>query len=246
MAIIDAIPLKWKKCIRVKFNHDIQVTKEPNRIINNTVKMIENLESKDIYWHLINHTFKQPTCITSWFEKNNIHFQQKEWEYIFVLPFSLTLDQKLREFQTKIIHRTYASNSYVSRFDSSVKETCESCLEKYDICHFFFTCLKAKTFWTNFERWFCCNFSDVSLRLENVIFGFIEPKLFILNFCILHCKWYLHKEHQACSSEDSYKPSFSCFLIYLKSVVETEKCIALKQGKVHLFEERLGNLEQIL
>ena len=58
---------------------------------------------------------KQPSCIQAWNIQYDIQFDECEWKKLFVLPWKLTKDHKLIEFQYKILHKVFASQSYVSR-----------------------------------------------------------------------------------------------------------------------------------
>ena len=150
---------------------------------------------------------------------------------------TLTLDSKLRELQLKILHRVYASNSYVSRFSAEKNEQCELCNTKYDLCHLFYACSKIQKFWLHFKNWFTDNQLCIQINLRNVIFGTIEPKSFIQNFCLLHAKCYIHKQHRDAIDESKYNPTFYHFLSYLKYVLITEREIACHKGKLKIYND---------
>ena len=57
------------------------------------------------------------------------------------------------EFQFKIIHRVYASDSYVSNFDNSVNKNCQDCAVVNNIPHQFVDCIKVKMFWEHLKHW---------------------------------------------------------------------------------------------
>ena len=96
--------------------------------------------SKEIYEKLIEPLKKLPTCFKSWSDQYSVKFNETEWRDIFNLPKQLTKNTKLIEFQCKIVHKVYASNSYVSRFDLTVAENCETCTVKHNTNHFFVIC----------------------------------------------------------------------------------------------------------
>ena len=89
----------------------------------NITKPINILRSKEIYWILNTEQTTTPTCQQKWFEKYYIDYSDTKWSNIFILTKSLTLNTKLIEFQFKIIHRVFATDSYVSNFDMSVSRT---------------------------------------------------------------------------------------------------------------------------
>jgi len=190
MAFIDSIPQKWKFVIRhnreMVLSYDKSKLKNITQNIGHSVKDIDKLKSCDIYWKLIDKIFISPTCITSWQRKYGIIFEEKQWKCIFELPHKIAKSVRVREFQAKIIHRVYASNSYVSHFDKTVSEMCLQCNVKCDICHMFFLCKNVKPFWTNFEHWYSSHIKTLKLDLITVIFGELVPNSHLLNFCLLY------------------------------------------------------------
>ena len=131
MSIVDAIPMTWRQLLRKNKIPPATPQKEAVYVtLNKISKPISLVTSKEVYWHLQDLVKSEPNCKPSWAEKYNISFTEKEWQTIFKLPFITTVDSKLREMQYKIIHRTYASDSYVSNFDKSVNKTCAQCNEK--------------------------------------------------------------------------------------------------------------------
>ena len=88
----------------------------------------------------------------------------------------------------------YASNSYVSRFDLTVAEYCETCMVKHNTKHFFVNCIKVNIFWVQFKDCLAPEKDDITCN--NILFGSLEDNSFALNYCLLHPKWYLHIDHK--------------------------------------------------
>ena len=63
---------------------------------------------------------ENPTCIPKQLEKKDFEFTEHQWKRIFTFALRNYLNTKLREFQFKIIHKTYASDRLVSLFDKLV------------------------------------------------------------------------------------------------------------------------------
>ena len=213
------------------------------RKFNHVVKPVEEITSKDIYWKLLKDIVGAPTCIQSWQTKHGFSFDEEIWKVIFELPYKIAKSVKIREFQLKIIHRVYASKSYVSRFDKSVKNNCITCSTKCDIIHMFYNCDNVKTFWNSFELWFASHCTDIVVTLDIVIFGQTSPRSFLINFCLLYAKWFLHKGYVACGSDKIYVPNFAQFLISLKHTLSIEKDIAFKNEMVADYYKSFSQLE---
>ena len=81
-------------------------------------------------------------------EMFNTETFELDWERIFSLPFKITLNTKLREFQYKILHRICYTNILLFKFglaDSPLFYFCNKELETLE--HFLFYCNKVSTFW---------------------------------------------------------------------------------------------------
>ena len=73
---------------------------------------------------------------------------QLDLERVFSLPFKITLDTKLREFQYKILHRICYTNDMLFKFSLSENLLCYVCNEELETLeHFLFHCEKVNTFW---------------------------------------------------------------------------------------------------
>ena len=114
-----------------------------------------------------------------------------------MIPKRTTANTKLWEMQYKIIHKIYATDSYVSNFDKTVNKECQHCAKKNNILHWFYECKLLETFLKNWKQWFKKLVPTSSLIDYNtVVFGSPNQHSFILNYCLLHTKWYIHKVHQ--------------------------------------------------
>ena len=71
-----------------------------------------------------------------------------------MLPWKLTKDHKLIEFQYILLHKVFASQSYVSRFDRNVPELCTKSRVRANTNHMFFKCDDVKRFWNDFVHFF--------------------------------------------------------------------------------------------
>ena len=175
----------------------------------------------------------QPSCISKWFNKYLIEFSPAQWKKIFTLSRSLTNNTKLIEFQFNIIHRVYASDSYVSNFDNTVNRVCILCHVDNNIPHLFVDCIKVDQFWKNMKIWLSTVEGKATpLKTIDIIFGIISSARKSINFCILHAKWYIHLNKQV----DNHI-HFANFLLYLKNVLVIEKQIAVNQKLIKSFNE---------
>ena len=125
---------------------------------------INKLQSKTLYKQNIKPIVQKPSSLQYYSNKLALDFTDHDWNRIFVLPRKTTVNNFLRELQLKINHHTYATDSYVSRFNKSVNKHCKFCSEENNIVHWFLSCKKLSDFWKLFKRWildiFECNLSE--------------------------------------------------------------------------------------
>ena len=56
----------------------------------------------------------------------------------------------------------------------------------------FFKCDEVKHFWNDFVHFFTDFMPSQTIELEHVIFGLLETDCEIINFCVLHAKWFMY------------------------------------------------------
>ena len=232
ICIKHAIPQKWKRILLREpllrlFPEDESVFYR----IGKTWKPAQLIKSKNIYWYL--NKQNDPSCLQAWFEKYFIEFTEKQWKIIFCLAKSLTFSTKLIEFQFKIIHRVYSSDSYVSNFDNTVSKICSKCKVDNNIPHLFVDCVRVEKFWNEFRTWFReLEEADFILTTRDIIFGFPSIMRRGLNFCLLHAKWYIHLHKQ-----DEGLIIFNAFKRYLSAVFIIERQIATSKNVENVFNK---------
>ena len=120
---------------------------------------------------------------------------------------------------------------------------CNLCKKDEDtIEHYFFRCENINCFWISFMNWFkpIYNVSFI-LGCVDVIFGIVnnnnDSVLNVLNFCILHGKWYIRKKK---SKEEEI--TLKGFLHYISKRLEVEKYSLTGKGKSNYFMSKWGPL----
>ena len=239
MCLKHAIPKTWRHTL---LTCQVLTEMEPHHETvylktKNTLKPVKLLKSKEIYWILNNNNISLPNCVNKWFEKYFIDFSNSKWKQIFTLTKSITGDTKLIEFQFKIIHRAYASDSYVANFDNTVSKMCTQCLLDNNIPHLFVDCIKVQKFWTDLQNWLnSIGNMALALTTRDIIFGIVNSASFMINFCILHAKWYIHlnkKEDIVC---------FANFWQYLQNVLKVEHELANSCKNMKVYVQNLEPL----
>ena len=239
MCLKDAIPLKWRQVLK---NINLLQVNPKNETIYIKLKTKEKpvtlLKSKEVYWFLNTKHIIQPSCVKNWFDKYLLEFSSAEWKKIFCLSRLITYDTKLIEFQFKIIHRVFPTDSYVSNFDNTVNKICNHCHVDNNIPHMFVDCVKVNQFWQSFKLWLSrIEGQDINLSTSNIIFGIHSGSNTCINFCILHAKWFINLNRQ-----EERNLNFDLFKNYLKGVLIIENQIAVNRKELPFFNNKFGNI----
>ena len=243
MCLRDTIPHEWRNTLTINTHLQLIPDLEMVHITlgENNLKPVLFTKSKHIYWLLYNQNITTPTCKQSWFEKHFVAFNDKTWKNIYTLAKYLTQDTKLVEFQFKIIHRVYATDSYVAKFDETVNETCTKCDQINNIPHFFVDCIKVQQFWLDFKGWINnIEGKIIDLKTIDIIFGIIQTCTFRINFLLLHAKWWIHVNR-----EQKQNILFLPFLSYIKKIMYIEKQIALGRQSLTLYNLRFNVIDNL-
>jgi hypothetical protein len=227
LCIKHALPRKWMNLLKQPVKYNVNPEKEDIFLqIGKESIPIKIVSSKKLYWAIHSKQMEAPTCKENWFKKYGIDFTESKWKTIFTLAKSVLCDTKLIEFQYKIIHKTYASNSYVSNFDNTVDKTCLQCKVEDNTVHFFVDCNKVKLFWEHFKDFISRSQGNpCSLTTCEIIFGKFGISNLSVNFFILYAKWYIHL------NKSQHLISFDAFKEYMKNVFIIEKQVYINKGR---------------
>ena len=234
----SAIPTKWLKCLKKQnppgFN--FEYSDHSTIKIRKKYKKIDKISCKEFYWQFITKNLTRPTACNKWEE---LYFYINfNWKHILQLPYFTASETCLQSIQYQIINRFFPCNSVVHQWYAEVDPLCASCYIEDTIEHYFFNCNKASVFWSNFKVWWrdttqCL----IKLGALDIVFGVMNENnndlLWILNFCILFSKYYIHN----CKLQN--KPcDFIPFINKLKIRIETERYISTVNGKLDAFVKK--------
>ena len=75
-----------------------------------------------------------------------------------------------------------------------------------------------------------------TIELEHVIFGLLATDCEIINFCVLHAKWFMYIQYMSDSANFSGACNVRNCCGYLKNIVKIEKdCNVIKKLKCHTY-----------
>ena len=244
MSIIDAIPRKWRQMLKQQiFSPAVcSVDELPHCKMGLKEVNIYMVKSSDIYWFYINKSKNTATCVKSWNERIDVPENELFWKAVFLLPYKCTYNVKIRDIQTKIIHRFYPCQSIVSKWDKNTQSICSLCNQNTaNITHTFYECMYAKEFWCKTEKWLTDINQDfkITLNCANVLLG-ILPYTFrshSINHCILYAKLFIHLEKM-----NDKVPIFKHFLNFYKYEIEVEKELYIMRNEKNIFDKTFGKM----
>lgn len=230
MGIINAIPNEWRLIIKQRQQHVYSPSNETIQINIDGVNVdLLKVTSKMIY-----NEFKRKKQTTP---SAQIKLNQKypelsvEWKKIYSLPFTVTTDTKIREFQYKLLNNIVFTNDKLFRFKMIDSPFCAFCqTEVESLEHLFFHCNVTKTFWNLLSSWLIKQkIITTSLTLENVLFGVFNviEDFLILNHLLLLAKFYIYR-----CKLDIIHPSLNVFIAKIRANFQIEQNIASKNNKL--------------
>ena len=166
--IINSIPESWKKWISegklsyCESDHDARIFDNKPKVIKS---IIENYSDNQM----------KPNACYFWQRKLNINLNEKIW----LIPYKVTKEIRLRELQWKINHSLYPTNILLNKMQIAQSNRCSICADKIDyIEHFFFECNRIYIFWKSVEQFINSKTEElVKIDLKSAIFGIAEDKI---------------------------------------------------------------------
>ena len=97
-------------------------------------------------------------------------------EKIYSLPFAVTVETKIREFQYKILNDIIYNNDKLFRFKMIESPLCTFCQKQDESFeHLLFHCSITKNFWLAFSSWISKqNISMETVTLIDILFGVLN------------------------------------------------------------------------
>jgi hypothetical protein len=191
---------------------------------------------------MISGIVKQPTAVQHWIEEFPF-LHDNDFEDFFMIAHKVG-DVKLQCFQYKILNRIFPCNYMLKKWKISDTDKC-LCGEIDTIEHSLFYCNESRKLWENISQWVNEIFHvKIPLRIVNVLLGIPHRQsqdnvLDILNFMIIHGKWYIH-----CCKKKSKNVVPRGYLYYMKHVFHIKIEIMSRKGiSCNQWKEVVQNLK---
>ena len=231
--LLSAIPSEWKHMMRTCNITTVSKPQSSLSYLSNNQNTCRYLTGKFIEYENANRETNHK--FIRWEELFG-EMSVGEWQKIFELPFKVTIEVKLRNFQYKLLNRIVCFNEKLHKWGKVASPMCDFCEHSIDgICHRLFECEISKIFWESFSDWMYRILNvPLSLNCKQVIFG-TEPgnPKGIVEHLLLIGKYFIYK-----SFIDKRKLYFPIFLEKVKYCWDIEHKIAIRNSTLSKFEEK--------
>ena len=174
--LIAAIPiyLKNKAQETVLINRDILDERDAFYLSDKIVIPLTKLRCKDYYNLFQENTTTEPTSVKRW-SRLFANFGHN-WKQTFNTIYKITVDNKLREFSYKLLHRILVTNKELKRFKIRNDDICSQCKNPNSPEHTFLECSANIKFYQDVLSWF--NISSgtyINFSTEQILFQNYPP-----------------------------------------------------------------------
>jgi hypothetical protein len=219
---------------RKSISNKIVLLTEKDRIID-----MEHSKCNEIYWLYVENIGTTPASFTMWHRifPRLIEIDDIVWYNTLNALKMYVTSFKMQSFHYKVIYNIINCNLKLYEWKIIDSSKCSFCAEIDRIDHYFIYCKRTQKFWNSLFNWWN-NLSEIEISLkqdeiaENIIFGFnlIDDKYILINFIILHAKYFIYQCNQG---EPKFSIDLFDFLIFLKGKLLIEKAILIKSPKIH-------------
>ena len=160
---------------------------------------------------------------------------------VFELPFKVTVENKLRSFQFKLIHNIIPTNHSLYKMNIKVSPKCERCLFPNEtLIHMLCECPDVKIFWQDIMMWWNNKRADnINPNNIEILYGY-KPEttsFYALNHYLLIAKY-----HVFLARNQSETQSLKVFLALLNSKIKCERQMAIKNSNYEKYRTKCTTL----
>ena len=169
--------------------------------------------------------------------ERNLAEQNLSTKAVYELPFKVTMENKLRCFQYKVIHNILPTNSNLYKMKLRTSPSCDRCSHPHEnLFHLLYDCPSTQVFWQRVISWWNEKRSEnVILSALDILYGYkSESNIFqALNHYVTIAKY-----HIFLSWLNKTSPSFEIFSLLLNEKILCERTIAFKNNTLRKFRAK--------
>ena len=243
-ALNDMFILK-NTVMKMLMKFDVRVAVHINKmpsvhiLTGNVIHVINDQKSKFFYVILKNKQCTRPDMETVWSNKFSFENKKAIWSNVYHQKIEAIKDNKLSEFNFKVIHNILPCGYILSKWNYNVKERCDVCNEIETVQHMLYDCNRIKDIWINVS-----NIMKIEVKWKHLICGFITEdvtdKVIFYNTIFTVIMYAIFKCNNTCKYENkSYNNE------NIRSVVKRNLCfhknvmVRYKKIKVHDWKDTM-------
>ena len=171
----------------------------------------------------------------------NLKKQVPNVKAVYELPFKVTVENKLRSFQSKVIHNIIPTNRSLYKMNIKDSLRCDRCLfQNETLVHMFCEYPDVKIFWKDVIMWWNTKRSDsIDLNSIEILYGY-KPE--ITSFYALIHYLLIAKYHVYLVRNQSETPCLQIFLALLESKIKCERQMAIKNSNYEKYRAKWTTL----
>jgi len=239
--IVQTIPKHWRKKMSMKQVH-VKVNKSHHDdiigcIVEDKFVPLDALKSNQIYQHLLKLSITAPKCLYTLRDVYGLNLQN--CKDLFILPWKVTIDSRLRWLQFRINHRILPTNKWLHKIGLIESPYCTRCnliIETID--HLFIYCPEVDNFWQQFLHKWSELFDTISI-LEKC-FGLLNDDIEnwqVKNQLLMIARRYIYMCKYSGSSL-----SISVFGTLVKDTARIERVLAEQKGRLDFHYQKWSKI----
>ena len=226
--LLSAIPSEWKNSLlnspHIPSNKAVKDTLSPSNV---TAKMARE--------YFVLKVLKSPNI------ELELVGKKLSPKAIYQLPFKVTIENKLRCFQYKIIHGILPTNKRLFKMGLKTSPRCDRCnFSNETLVHLLYECPITQSFWREIINWWNEKRSEnCTLNATDILYGYKPDctKFYALNHVLIIAKYHIFQAWL-----DNSSPSFEIFYLVLKEKILCESRIAFKNNTLPKFRSKWTTL----
>ena len=188
ITIKKAIPLQWKKCMKL-LNNNLHVNRKRKTIMKKNFqgKFVDayDFESKDFYWSFISNRTSHSYAKMIWENRIGMCFN---WNMIWTVKVKNMTVKKYAQFNVFLLYDKIPHKYNLWKWKKELSPDCEYCNHIENCQHFLYDCIFVRDYWKNVTRLINKIYNiSVNLQWKNIIYGYCleQKKLENVNLIIM-------------------------------------------------------------